>query len=134
MKNILKPLFKSKKGSAIEMAMAASIVVFSMCTILLAVTMMASKNELNTTTDYINMTQADQIAEEYINWVNMSTSDRPALFLPTNNPDGKFVVNANTETLLLMRDGRTVLTVTLKKVSLGDDKYEYKVSSWKYSG
>ncbi len=134
MKNILKTLFKSKKGSAIEMAMAASIVVFSMCTILLAVTMMASKNELNTTTDYINMTQADQIAEEYINWVNMSTSDRPALFLPTNNPDGKFVVNANTETLLLMRDGRTVLTVTLKKVSLGDDKYEYKVSSWKYSG
>ncbi|MCI5513140.1 MAG: hypothetical protein MR471_03370 [Clostridia bacterium] len=134
MKNILKTLFKSKKGSAIEMAMAASIVVFSMCTILLAVTMMASKNELNTTTDYINMTQADQIAEEYINWVNMSTSDRPALFLPTNNPVGKFVVNANTETLLLMRDGRTVLTVTLKKVSLGDDKYEYKVSSWKYSG
>ena len=129
MKNILKTLFKSKKGSAIEMAMAASIVVFSMCTILLAVTMMASKNELNTTTDYINMTQADQIAEEYINWVNMSTSDRPALFLPTNNPDGKFVVNANTETLLLMRDGRTVLTVTVKEV---DGKY--KVSSWKYSG
>lgn len=129
MKNILKTLFKSKKGSAIEMAMAASIVVFSMCTILLAVTMMASKNELNTTTDYINMTQADQIAEEYINWVNMSTSDRPALFLPTNNPDGKFVVNANTETLLLMLDGRTVLTVTVKEVN-----GKYKVSSWKYSG
>lgn len=129
MKNILKTLFKSKKGSAIEMAMAASIVVFSMCTILLAVTMMASKNELNTTTDYISMTQADQIAEEYINWVNMSTSDRPALFLPTNNPDGKFVVNANTETLLLMRDGRTVLTVTVKEVN-----GKYKVSSWKYSG
>lgn len=129
MKNILKTLFKSKKGSAIEMAMAASIVVFSMCTILLAVTMMASKNELNTTTDYINMTQADQIAEEYINWVNMSTSDRPALFLPTNNPDGKFVVNANTETLLLMRDGRTVLTVTVREVN-----GKYKVSSWKYSG
>ena len=129
MKNILKTLFKSKKGSAIEMAMAASIVVFSICTILLAVTMMASKNELNTTTDYINMTQADQIAEEYINWVNMSTSDRPALFLPTNNPDGKFVVNANTETLLLMLDGRTVLTVTVKEVN-----GKYKVSSWKYSG
>ncbi|MDY3784682.1 MAG: hypothetical protein SOZ78_02580 [Eubacteriales bacterium] len=134
MKNILKTLFKSKKGSAIEMAMAASIVVFSMCTILLAVTMMASKNELNTTTDYINMTQADQIAEEYMNWLNMNTADRPALFSPTKNPDEKFTVNANTETLLIMRDGRTVLTVTLKKVSLGDDKYEYKVSSWKYSG
>ena len=129
MKNILKTLFKSKKGSAIEMAMAASIVVFSMCTILLAVTMMASKNELNTTTDYINMTQADQIAEEYMNWLNMNTSDRPALFSPTKNPDEKFTVNANTETLLLMRDGRTVLEVTVKKV---DGKY--KVSSWKYSG
>lgn len=129
MKNILKTLLKSKKGSAIEMAMAASIVVFSMCTILLAVTMMASKNELNTTTDYINMTQADQIAEEYMNWLNMNTSDRPALFSPTKNPDEKFTVNANTETLLLMRDGRTVLEVTVKEV---DGKY--KVSSWKYSG
>ncbi len=129
MKNILKTLFKSKKGSAIEMAMAASIVVFSMCTILLAVTMMASKNELNTTTDYINMTQADQIAEEYMNWLNMNTSDRPALFSPTKNPDEKFTVNANTETLLLMRDGRTVLTVTVKEVN-----GKYKVSSWKYSG
>lgn len=129
MKNILKTLFKSKKGSAIEMAMAASIVVFSMCTILLAVTMMASKNELNTTTDYINMTQADQIAEEYMNWLNMNTADRPALFSPTKNPDEKFTVNANTETLLIMRDGRTVLTVTVKEV---DGKY--KVSSWKYSG
>lgn len=129
MKNILKTLFKSKKGSAIEMAMAASIVVFSMCTILLAVTMMASKNELNTTTDYINMTQADQIAEEYMNWLNMNTADRPALFSPTKNPDEKFTVNANTETLLLMRDGRTVLTVTVKEVN-----GKYKVSSWKYSG
>ena len=132
MKNILKTLFKSKKGSAIEMAMAASIVVFSMCTILLAVTMMASKNELNTTTDYINMTQADQIAEEYINWVKTGSQGQ---FQPENEKLlEKFTVNANTETLLLMRDGRTVLTVTLKKVSLGDDKYEYNVSSWKYSG
>lgn len=130
MKNILKTLFKSKKGSAIEMAMAASIVVFSMCTILLAVTMMASKNELNTTTDYINMTQADQIAEEYMNWLNMNTADRPALFSPTKNPDEKFTVNANTETLLIMRDGRTVLTVTVKEGVDG----KYKVSSWKYSG
>ena len=111
MKNILKTLFKSKKGSAIEMAMAASIVVFSMCTILLAVTMMASKNELNTTTDYINMTQADQIAEEYINWVKTGSQGQ---FQPGNEKLlEKFTVNANTETLLLMRDGRTVLTVTL---------------------
>lgn len=132
MKNLLKSLFKSKKGSAIEMAMAASIVVFSMCTILLAVTMMASKNELNTTTDYINMTQADQIAEEYISWLN--DSGRPERFSPTKNPDNKFVVNANNETLLIMRDGRTVLTVTVKQVDVGNNKYEYKISSWKYSG
>ena len=132
MRNILKKLFRSKKGSAIEMAMAASIVVFSMCTILLAVTMMASKNELNTTTDYINITQADQIAEEYINWVN--DSNRSALFLPTNNPGEKFVINANSERLLIMRGGRTVLTVTVKQVDVGDDKQEYKISSWKYSG
>ena len=132
MRNILKKLFRSKKGSAIEMAMAASIVVFSMCTILLAVTMMASKNELNTTTDYINITQADQIAEEYINWVN--DSNRSALFLPTHNPGEKFVINANSERLLIMRGGRTVLTVTVKQVDVGDDKQEYKISSWKYSG
>ena len=131
MKNMsfFKKMLKSKKGIAIESAIATSIVVFSLCSILLMTVVFSAQNRIRIERDFEERTAACEIAEAYVDYHNDDSQDKGGFTHEKVTPEAYQIevdpVENSTTRLTITKDNKTILTVEIK------DK---EVVLWRYGG
>ena len=113
-------MLKSKKGIAIESAIATSIVVFSLCSVLLMTAIFSVRTRENISKDFRDRTRACEIAESYVAWLNDTSDEKGGFSCSELDPDGVYTVELDGHTtqdghysIRISRDAITLLTVEL---------------------
>lgn len=128
-----KKMLKSKKGIAIESAIATSIVVFSLCSILLMTAIFSAQTRENISEDFKDRTRACEIAESYVAWLNDTSADKGEFSCSALDPDGLYTVELDMHrtdgehSIRISKDATPLLTVELDG-SVGS----YTVILWRY--
>lgn len=128
-----KKMLKSKKGIAIESAIATSIIVFSLCSILLMTAIFSARTRENISEDFNNRVKACEIAESYVAWLQSTDVNKGEFSFSALDPDGVYTVELDghitvgSNSIRISRDATPLLTVELM---LKDGSYT--VILWRY--
>ena len=126
-------MLKSKKGMAIESAIATGIVVFSLCSILLMTALFSANNRTRIENSFRDLTAASEIAENYMAHVAANGSGDGFDFDKYNSDEVTYICETSFDNeaqkhyLTVKKQSKVLLEVTFKV-----ENNAYTIIQWKH--